>query len=376
MTLLKREIDQVIEQSAQRLLKVAVPPVKFWTLVYVMRKGPEDRNVQKAFEETKSYGPKLKLLASLREDGTWPISRQKKAHEDAGPGPPYGWTHITMLRNLYNLSEYCAGPDEGHIQASFEKILSWQDEDGFIRGPMEDMIHRPYYCGLTLSIMRGFGMKANEPSLRRMADWLYKIQRGDGGWNIPYIQDMKYRPPYRSMRLGEFKKLVREGKTIDYNPEDYGDIPSCYWTTVGALRGLSWLPDHERYNDARRGGSYILNGFFKKNYHPGFYKSEKNWKILKFPTFYGSGLTALDVLIGLGFGHDEPKMEAPFRWLLEARAKDGFWYHTERPHALNDQWLTMVALSLLALYSESSMITAMMEMEDISHELRSQQSPR
>jgi hypothetical protein len=360
----KRDIDQVIEQSAQRLLKVAVPPVKFWTLIYVMKKGPEDIEVQKAYEGTKNYGPKLRLLAKLREDGTWPISRQKKALENAGPGPPYGWTHITMLNNLYCLSNFCASPEEGNIQACMDKLLSWQDEEGFIRGPMEDMIHRPYYSGLTLSLMRGFGRKPEEPSIRRLADWLYRIQRHDGGWNIPYIQDMKYRPPYRSMQLRKFKELVREGKTIDYRPEDYGEIPSCYWTTVGVLRGLAWLPQHERINDAKRGGSFLLNGFFKKNYHPGFYKSEKRWKTLKSLALYGCGLTALDVLIGLGFGRDEPRMEAPMRWLLEARAKDGFWYHTERPHELNDQWITLSALNLLKLYTEESMMATMYKMED------------
>ncbi len=376
MSTLIREINQVVEQSTQRLLKVATPPVKFWTLTYVMGKREDDLNVQKAFEETTIYGPKLKLLAKLREDGTWPISRQKKAKEDAGPGPPYGWTHITMQRNLYYLTEYVAGLNEGHIRASFDKLFSWQDEKGFIKGPVEDMIPRPYYNGLTLSIMGGFGIRDEHPGVRRLADWLYSIQRHDGGWNVPYIQDMRYRPPYKSMRIKEFKELVRDGKTIEYDPEDYEDIPSCYWTTLGALRGLAWLPDHERIECAKRGGRFLLNGFFKRNYHPGFYKSEKRWKVLKSPTFYGSGLTAIDVLIGIGFNRDEPKMEAPIRWLLDARAKDGFWYHTERPHALNDQWITMIALYLLTLYSKESPMDSMLSMEEMSRNLRLQLSPR
>ena len=94
------ELDQAIDQSAQRLLKVAVPPVRFWLLTYIMQKGPEDHDVQKALDESKRYSPRVKLLEKLREDGTWPISSQRKAQEDAGPGPPYGWTYITMLRNL------------------------------------------------------------------------------------------------------------------------------------------------------------------------------------------------------------------------------------------------------------------------------------
>jgi hypothetical protein len=349
--MLKREIDHVVEQSTQRLLKVAVPPVKYWLLRSVVGKDQEDGDVQKAVEEARTYGPKVKLLRKLREDGTWPISRQRKSQEDAGPGAPYGWTYITMLRNLYWLYEYGADSDEGYIENSLAKILSWQDDEGFIKGPWMDMIPRPYYNGLALSILLRYGRKRTDPDVRKIADWILSSQRHDGGWNIPFIQDMKYLPEYRHMKVKEFAELVREGKTIEYIPQDYAHVPSCYWSTVGVLRGMAWMPDHERIKDARRGGSFVLDGFFKKNHHSGFFKSEKKWTVLKFPTYFGSGLTALDSLMYIGFGPKESRMERPVRWLLEARAKDGFWYHTERPHALNDQWITVTALMVLAYFS-------------------------
>ncbi|MDH3364474.1 MAG: hypothetical protein OEM29_00475 [Thermoplasmata archaeon] len=370
--MLKRDINRAVEQSTRRLFKVAVPPVKFWLLTYVMGKGIEDHEVQKALEETKKYGPRVKLLDKLREDGTWPISSQRKAEENAGPGPPYGWTYITMLRNLFWLIEYCADPDEGYIEESLDKILSWQDDEGFIKGPMDDMIPRPHYNGFALAVLRGFGRKRTEPGISRIADWLFRSQRADGGWNIPYLQDMRYLPEYKSMKLGKFKEMVSQGKTVEYAAEDYDHIPSCYWTTVGVLRGLGWIPSHERINDSRRGGSFVLNGFFKRNYHPGFYKSEINWRVLKFPTYYGSGLTALDSLVYLGFGPEEHRMEMPIRWLLSARAKDGFWYQTERPHALNDQWLTVVTLCVLSFYSRDRGQWAMSETEGPLYQLRVQ----
>jgi len=368
--MLKREIEQAVEQSAQRLLKVAVPPVKFWILTYVLGKGIEDHDVQKALQATKNYGPRVKLLDKLREDGTWPIPRQKKALEDAGPGPPYGWTYVTMLRNLYWLIEYCADSDEGYIEESLDRILSWQDEEGFIRGPQNDTIPRPHYSGLALAVLRGFGRKRTDSGVSRIADWLFRTQRRDGGWNIPYIQDMRYSPEYKHMRGREFSELVRQGMTIEYVPENYSHIPSCYWTTVGVLRGLAWIPGHKRASDARRAGNFVLNGFFKKNYHAGFYQSETHWSFLKFPTYYGSGLTAIDSLIYLGFGPNDPRMEKPLRWLLNARAKDGFWYQTERPHALNDQWLTVVALCVLSFYSKDTEKWAMKESEGPLYQLK------
>lgn len=349
-TMLTDEIEQAIRLSSQRLLRVAIPPVRFWLLTYVMEKGIEDHDVQKALDETIRYGPRVKLLSELREDGTWPISSQRKAEEDAGLGPPYGWTYITMLRNQFWLIEYCTDPDEGYVEESLNKILTWQDEEGYIRGPSADEIPRPQYTGLALSNLRGLGRKRKDPGVSRMTDWFFRTQRHDGGWNIPYLQDMRYSSEYKSMRVEEFKNLVRQGKTIEYVPEDYNHVPSCYWTTVGVIRGLGWILCDERIADSRRGGSFVLDGFFKKNPHPGSKRSENNWKRLKFPVYHGSALTALDALTCLGFGVEEPRMEEPIRWLLNARAKDGFWYQSERPHALNDQWLTVIAMSVLSYY--------------------------
>jgi hypothetical protein len=349
--MLKRQIDQAVEQSTMRLSRVAVPPVKYWLQTFVEMKDPEDPDVQKTLREAKEYPPRMKLLKALREDGTWPMSRQRKTAEDAGPGPPYGWTYITTLRNLYWLYEYCTDSEEGHVERALEKILSWQDEEGFIRGPMVDMIPRPYYNGLALSILLRYGMKRTEPRIKSIIDWLMKMQRGDGGWNIPYIEDMKYLPEYKHLKLDEFTELVRSGKARAYDPADYTDVPSCLWSTVGVLRGMAWIADNPAIADVRRGGSFVLDGFFKRNHHSTFFQSEKNWTMLKFPTYYGSGLTAIDSLLYTGFGPKESRMEKPIRWLLGARSKDGFWYQTERPHALNDQWITVTALMVLSYYS-------------------------
>ncbi|MGB2825765.1 MAG: hypothetical protein WBC49_03915 [Thermoplasmata archaeon] len=349
--MLKKELDRAIGQSTQRLHKVAVPPVKYWLQRYVEMKDEEDSDVQRTLKEAKEYPPRLKLLKDLREDGTWQISKQRKMAEDAGPGQPYGWTYITMLRNLYWLYECCTDPDEGHVQQALDKILSWQDDEGYIRGPTADTFPKPHYNGMALSILLRYGRKRTDSRVRRIIDWLMQMQRSDGGWTLPYIEDMKYLPEYKHMKLDGFTELVRSGKARKYDPADYGDIPSCPWTTLGVLRGLAWIEDNPRIADVKRGGSFVLDGFFKRNYHATFYYSEKNWTILKFPTYFGSGLTALDSLLYTGFGPNEPRMEKPIRWLLGARSKDGFWYQTERPHALNDQWITVTALTVLAHYS-------------------------
>lgn len=347
----KKEIDAVIEHSFNRLYKNAVAPVKYWLLIYVKGKGEEDSDVQRLFEEAKSYPPRLKLLNSLREDGTWPISRNRRKDEDSGFGPPHGWTYKTMLRNLDWLHYYCASSEDGYIDAALDKIISWQNEKGYIDGPEFDKIPRTYYNGLALSIILKFGRSKNDMRIARLIDWLMKMQRPDGGWNIPYIQDARYLPQYRRLRMEDFLDLVHRGE-VSYDPEAFNDIPSCYWSTVGVLTGMVWILDDPRIKEIRRGGSFVLDGFFKKNFHSTFRQSESYWTTLKYPSYHGSGYWALDSLLYLGFGPDDPRIEKPIRWLLDAREKDGFWYYKNRPDKLSDQWITATVLMILSYYSD------------------------
>src|SRR5512136_3100931 len=120
------EIESVVRATSHKLLQVSVPPVKYWLLVDTLGLDDSDPQVQRAVAECKAWRPRQKLIETLRPDGTWPISRSKRAAEEAGPGPPVGWTYITMLRNLQLLEDCSTDGSEGHVSAALEKILSWQ----------------------------------------------------------------------------------------------------------------------------------------------------------------------------------------------------------------------------------------------------------
>jgi hypothetical protein len=348
---MKQEIERVVNETEKKLNQMAVPPVKRWVQEYVLGRDPEEPILHRIIQETKIYTPMLKMLTKQNSDGTWPIPKDRKAEEDEGPGPPYGWTYITMLRNLYMLHEYWVPRDEGYINEALELILSWQDPEGYIRGPEPDMIPRVYYNGLALGVFIKFGM-SRDPRIAAITDWLLKTQRPDGGWNVPYIQDMKYRPEFAHMKMSEFISLKMAGKTPEYDPREYDEIPSCIWTTLGALRGISNYRTFNRDERIRKAGDFILDRFFKRNYHPSFYQSDKNWTMLKFPTYFGSGLTALDTLIHLGFGPEDERMQKPIRWVLDSRSKDGLWHRSERPHPIDDQWISMLCLIILWHFHE------------------------
>ena len=343
------EVEGIVEGSAERLLRTAVPPVRYWTNRFV-RQLPDGSEEQiRLLEECGGYPPKLRLLKTPREDGTWPISGTRAAAERRGTGPPYGWTYTTMLRNLYELAEYKASRTDGNIQAGLELILSWQDDEGYIPGPNLMGIPEVNVNGFTLSILYRFGM-GEDRRVRRLKDWLMARQRHDGGWSIPYLQDMRYDPEYRYMRSSVFEELVTERKIRDYDPSRYSGVPSCIWTTLSVLRGM--VQDRTMRFDpqVRKAGSFFLDQFFKRNYHPCYYKSEKSWTTLKYPTYHGSGLVGLEMLTAMGFGRSDPRMGRPIEWLAGARSADGLWHTTERPNPARDDWISTMAVSAMARY--------------------------
>ncbi len=345
------DIRKAVEESTKRLLQVSSPPVRLWLLMDAMKKEDTDPMVQKTLEECRSHPPRVRLLDSLRDDGTWPISKQRQLQEATGPGPPIGWTYVTMLRNLHALGDMHTEPGEGNVGATLEKLLSWQNGEGYIPGPWSAAYPLPHYNGYALRNLIQFRME-EDPRTQRIIRWLLSTQRSDGGWIIPYIQDVRYLPAYRYLKMREFRELVEEGNLPPYDPDGYQHVPSCIWSTMMAVRGLAWSETLRRARGVRAGAEFFLDHFFGRNHHPSLLQSEKNWTTLKYPTYLGSGLCALDILTIMGYGSDDDRMEKPIRWLLGARSKDGFWYRSERPHPYADQWITATAICILARYAD------------------------
>lgn len=344
------EASRVVEESTPRLNQLAVPPVRYWLLKNILDKDREDHVLQRTRDECERFRPRLRLLAKLREDGTWPIPKNKKFAEDQGPGPPIGETYRTMLFNLDTLHDLVTGVDEGNVSASLGRILSWQTKDGYIPGPWTNAFPLPHFNGHALHNLNAYGLSGDRRT-NKLISWLLSVQRHDGGWNIPYEMDVHYLPEYRGMRINDFREFIRNGGKSQFDLKDFTDVPSCTWCTMLVLWGLASEGRLVRTKEVDRGADFLLGRFFKRNPHPNFYLSESHWTKLGYPIRFGNGLGAISILTRMGYGQWEPRMERPIRWLLGARAQDGLWTQTGRPNPVADQWITLIALISLKRYA-------------------------
>jgi hypothetical protein len=344
------DIRSLVGQSSRMLYPISHPPVKYWLMTQVMELSDDDEELEECLRNCMNYKPKVKLLQKLRPDGTWPIPVHKKAAEDAGPGPPIGWTYRTILWNLFTLSEYKTSREEGHVNVALRNMLRWQTSRGDIPGPWTDAFTLPYFNGYALHNLLVFGLE-KDPGVRRLMNWLLTEQRPDGGWIIPFLMDVHTLPEYRWMRMWNFIDYVRERGESMFDRSALLQIPSCHWSTMLVIWGLAESTRWRKSKQVKRGAELILDRFFKKNPHFTYYKSESHWKKLRYPTRFGSGLMALDILTKLGYGPDEPRMEKPINWLISARGANGLWSQSERPTPEKDQWISLIALRTLHRYA-------------------------
>lgn len=347
-----KQIGRIVEQSSNKLFQVSSPPVKCWLLTEVMGKDEHDAVLKNVLRQCETYAPKMKLLAKLRPDGTWPIPKHKKIAEDAGPGPPIGFTYRTVLWNLHALSDYRAARDEGNVGAALQNLLRWQCDEGYIPGPWTDAFPLPYFNGHAAHALLSFGLERDN-GVRKLMAWLLSMQRKDGGWNIPYIMDMHYLPEFRWMRIHEFIAFLKRTDKSAIDLAKFQHVPSCQWSTMLVVWGLIESPRLARSGAVKRGAEFFLNRFFKKNNHVAYYYTEKHWTTLTYPVRFGNGLMALDILTRLGYGPDDPRMDKPISWLLGARSPDGIWSQSMRPSPDRDQWISLVALRTLARYART-----------------------
>lgn len=352
MIMLADEIERIINESGRKLLQSASPSVKFWLYTHVFSKDREDAVVQRTLVECEKYPPRRRLLESIREDGTWPTPRTERDDKNHMPPRSADPELVTVYRNLVRLLHFVTTPEDEGVDRALERLLRGQSKDGCLEGPMMHGFPQPHYNGYALYILFGF-YREHDPRALKASDWLMTLQRRDGGWNMPYLQDLRYLPEYQQLTMDEFVRLMKSDDRPDYDPRSVASMPSCHWTTMTVLWGLANNPSNRKDRRVQKGADFLLSRFFKKNPHSNYYERAGNWTTLRYPNNKCGGLAALEVLTVLGKGPNDTRMERPIEWLLSERYRDGFWTESNRPHMERDQWLTLGALEVLRDYSRN-----------------------
>ncbi len=346
------EIRRIVGDSSRKLLDTSVPPVRYWLLSEVMAKGREDRVLQRTIDECERYPPRRKLLRDLRQDGTWRIPSGLKEREDRGPGPPVGGTYRIMLRNLYNLLQYRTDLDEGNVRTAVERILDWQTDDGNIPGSWWNHIPQPFEDGHALHVMLRFGLE-RDPRVRKLMSWLLSMQRPDGGWNIPYCQDVKHLPEFRKMGYREFVELMKDPNVRGrYDLDGLAHMPSCIWSTSKVLWGLTLSEGQGRSKAVRKGGLFLLGKAFRKNMHMDLLPEAENWTIYRYPLYFSGGFSVLEALTRTDLSREDKEYVKLIELLADARGSDGLWGKKDRPHLEREQWISLTALTILNRYAD------------------------
>ncbi|MEW5747720.1 MAG: prenyltransferase/squalene oxidase repeat-containing protein [Candidatus Thermoplasmatota archaeon] len=345
------EINRMVDESANRLLQSSSPSMRYWVLKDILGKDREDLSVQRALEDCERYPPRLRLLQGIGPDGTWATPRGTGRGVHSRIRDEAYMTHMAVLGNLLKLLHFVTPPGDPRVDASLEWLLGRQAPEGYIRGPVSHGLPQPHHNGFALYVLVGLSAEEHR-RLNRVAEWLISSQRRDGGWNMPYLQDVRYLPEYKGLGMDEFVALMKTDEKGRHGPAELQDVPSCHWTTVMVLWGLNEMVWTRRSKCVERGTDFLLGRFFQRNPHPNFYESERNWTAAKYPHNKCSGLAALDVLTKAGRGPDDPRMEKPIRWLMSARYRDGLWSDSDRPHTETGQWITLIALWVLSQYAK------------------------
>jgi hypothetical protein len=306
------------------LLDLECSPVRYWTLVDIVNRPPDDLEVRAAQAVIPTYPPVAELLATQERDGYWGKGDYYLPRASRGTF----WV-LSVLGDLGLTVE------EEHIRRACDWMFTHQRENGaFCRrrrvsgqGMVWQKHTEPCTHARIVRFLVQFGY-AQDPRVRKAIDWLLPIQRDDGMWFC----------------------RGAEGR-------------GCLRATLDVLRLAALDPQtavHPGITQAATAVCDLLMEPRMSRYHVG--DAWGTWECLKYPYFGFSVISALDALARLGYTPEEPKIAGAVEYLLSRQLPDGTWplddswsrspIYFGQPGEPN-KWLTLDALRAVKLLYKS-----------------------
>ncbi len=325
--------DILISDPTEWLLEENNPSVRFFTLVDILEKPPNDPEVIQAKQDVMKAGVVPKILDKQKVGGYW-----EKA-EDFYIKTKFKGTIWQMII----LAELGADGKDKRIQKSCEFVLDIsQDRNsggfayqgtkkggGFHSGVI------PCLTGNMVCSLIRFGY-FDDPRVTQGINWIARHTRCDDGVDV--------KPqgwPYE-------KKEACWGKH------------TCHLTVVKALKALAEIPEEKRIPGIKKvieqGAGYLLKHHLFKRSHDLDLIAKPKWVKLGFPWMWDTDvMEMLLILTRLGYQDDRmkdaidlviAKQDVKGRWILENTYNGRFQVNIERK-GKPSKWITLNALRTL-----------------------------
>ena len=269
------------------LLQPDQPAVRYFALVDLLGRKPEDDEVRRTRAAIPRVGWGADLLGSLQPTGLW----EKKEPTDVKTYVDFLYYPKYVSSNWKALVLSDLGLTSSHpkVRRLAERIFEFKLQ---LSSPYNYYHEEVCASGNTARVLTRFGY-GDDPRVRRLYDWLVDDQRKDGGWNCS------------------------QGTpgTIDG------------WEAMAAFAALPPSARTSRIKNAiARGAEFYLRRRLTRE-GPGY----APWLRLHYPNhYYYDFLVGLDFLTRLGYGGD-PRLQPALKILREKRRPDGTWL-LERVH--------------------------------------------
>ncbi|OGO30639.1 MAG: hypothetical protein A2Z29_11375 [Chloroflexi bacterium RBG_16_56_11] len=246
-----------------------------------------------------------KITKKQRPDGAW-----KKPGKNTTVYPPNYYLLVETFKNFRMLvKRYQFTRDHPSVQKAAEVLLSFQTEDGDIRGFLGSQ-YATYYTGEILSLLIKAGYE-DDPRVESGMRWLLSMRQDDGGWTIPILTH-RYDKETTHRLTSQYAGPVEPDRTRPF---------SHNWTDM-VLRAFAAHPGYRKSPEAKAAGNLLKSSFFQPDNYSS-YRAARYWT--RFAFWWPNLLTALDSLYWLGFTRDDPDIGKGLQWFFNNQQPDGLW---------------------------------------------------
>jgi hypothetical protein len=313
------------------------PGVRYFTLLDLLDRSPEEREVLEARQSVMAHGPVPAILAAQNPEGYW-----------VEPGPGYYPKYRGTVWQIISLAYLGADGSDSRVRAGCEYVLdqSRSHYGGFTAdGRPSGLIH----ClqGNLAAALIDLGWLGDERLVEAL-DWLARSITGEG-----------IAPAEATSAEIRFYRSGNSGPGFHCAANYH--LP-CAWGAVKAMRALGKVPEDLRTPAIRQaiemGKTFLLSRDPAIADYPMVGdKPSRSWFQPGFPIGYVTDfLQNLEALVALGMG-DDPRLRPAIELLLSKQDAQGRWKmeYTYNGKTWSDievkgqpsKWVTLRALRVL-----------------------------